>query len=212
MTRRDDLRPQLRRYLVTDACAGSVEHLVAICAAALEGGVTAIQLRARGWSDRQLHEAATALALRCRDAEALFIVNDRVDLALASGADGVHLGVDDVPVCAARRLLGPDAIIGFSPETDADRVAAEIAGCDYLGIGPVYGTTTKPDAGSAIGLDGLRRVLGLTALPVVGIGGISLDRASEVVASGAAGVAVVGSVFMADDPLAAARQLAEVVP
>jgi thiamine-phosphate diphosphorylase len=202
-----DLGTRLRRYLITDARAGSVERLVAICDAALEGGVSAVQLRAKGWSDRALYEAGNALRPRCRDAGALLIVNDRVDIALAVGADGVHLGVDDLPVAVARALLGPDAIIGYSPETDADRRAAEDAGIDYLGVGPVYGTATKSDAGAAIGLDGLQRVVAATTLPVVGIGGIDLARAADVVATGAAGVAVVGAIFLADDPRQAAERL-----
>jgi thiamine-phosphate pyrophosphorylase len=207
-----DLAPRLRRYLVTDARVGSVERLVEICRVALDGGVTAIQLRAKGWTDRQLLDAALALAPLCRDAGALFVVNDRLDIALATGADGIHLGVDDVPVSLARRLLGPDAVIGYSPEGDADRLEAEAAGADYLGVGPVYGTGTKPDAGAAIGLEGLRRAVTQTLLPVIGIGGITIERATEVVEAGAVGVAVVGAVFMADDPGAAARRLREVLP
>lgn len=207
-----DLAPRLRRYLVTDARAGSGERLVAITRSALEGGMTAIQLRAKGWTDRQLLDAAVALSDLCHDAGALFIVNDRPDIALAAGADGVHLGVDDLPVDVARRLLGPDAVIGYSPETDADRLLAEAAGADYLGVGPVYGTGTKPDAGEAIGLEGLHRVVKATRLPVIGIGGIPIGRASEVVMTGAAGVAVVGAVFLSDDPTAAARSLREALP
>jgi thiamine-phosphate pyrophosphorylase len=208
----NDLTPRLRRYLVTDARVGSVERLVEVCQAALAGGVTAIQLRAKGWTDRQLLDAALALAPLCRDAGALFVVNDRLDIALAAGADGIHLGVDDLPIAAARCLLGPNAVIGYSPERDADRLEAEAAGADYLGVGPVYGTGTKPDAGAAIGLDGLRQAVNQTPLPVIGIGGISIERAAEVVATGAVGVAVVGAVFMADDPGAAARRLREVLP
>jgi thiamine-phosphate diphosphorylase len=205
MTR--DLTPALRRYLITDARAGSVERLVQICSAALDGGMTTLQLRVKGWSDRAICEAGHALRPRCSDAGALLIVNDRVDIALAVGADGVHLGVDDLPVTAARQILGPDAVIGYSPETDADRISAEHAGASYLGVGPVYGTATKSDAGNAIGTDGLRRVAQATTLPVIGIGGIDLTRAREVVSTGAVGVAVVGAVFLADDPRAAAERL-----
>jgi len=207
-----DLAPRLRRYLVTDARAGSVERLVETCRAALDGGVTAIQLRAKGWTDRQLLDAALALGPLCRDASALFIVNDRIDIALAAGADGIHLGVEDLPVAVARRLLGPDAVIGYSPESDADREAAEAAGVDYLGVGPVYGTGTKLDAGEAIGLDGLRRAVSATRLPVIGIGGIAIDQAADVVSTGAVGVALVGAVFLSDDPAASARRLREVLP
>lgn len=207
-----DLAPRLRRYLVTDARAGSVDRLVEICRAALDGGITTIQLRAKSWTDQQLLDAALELGPLCRAAGALFIVNDRVDIALASGAGGVHLGVDDLPVAVARRLLGPDAVIGYSPESDDDRQRAEVAGADYLGVGPVYGTGTKPDAGKAIGLDGLRRVVSATSLPVIGIGGITIERAAEVVSTGAVGVAVVGAVFLADDPAAAANRLREALP
>lgn len=202
----------LRRYLVTDIRAGSVAELVVRCAQAVDGGVTAIQLRAKGWSDRELLTAARELRQLCTDTDTLFIVNDRVDIALASDADGVHLGVDDLPVGDARRLLGPDAIIGYSPETDADRLAAEVAGADYLGIGPVFGTTTKPDAGAAIGLDGLRRIIDRTKLPVVAIGGVSVESAASAIDAGSVGVALVGAIFLADDPRAAAARLREVVP
>ena len=208
---RDDQRAALRRYLVTDARAGSVERLIAICAAALDGGITTVQLRAKGWTDRQLLDAAAALRPICRDAGALLIVNDRVDIALASGADGVHLGVDDLPVAAARHSLGPDALIGNSPETDADRQQAERDGAGYLGIGPVYGTTTKGDAGAAIGVEGIRRAVAATTLPVVGIGGIDVETATAVIEAGAAGVAVVGAVFLASDPRDAAARLARAV-
>jgi thiamine-phosphate pyrophosphorylase len=200
------LAARLRCYLVTDT-APDLAQLEARCAAALAGGVTTVQLRAKGLSDRQLLEAARALQARCRAAAALFIVNDRVDIALAAGADGVHLGVDDLPIADARRLLGLNAIIGYSPESDADRLAAELAGANYLGVGPVYGTSTKPDAGAAIGMDGLARVVRATALPVVGIGGVTLASAAEVLRAGAAGVAVVGAIWHAPDPEAAARRL-----
>ena len=208
----NDLAPRLRRYLVTDARAGSVERLVEICRVALDGGMTAIQLRAKGWTDRQLLDAALALQPLCHAAGALFVVNDRLDIALAAGADGVHLGFNDMPVAVARRLLGLGAVIGYSPEKDADRRNAEAAGADYLGVGPVYGTGTKSDAGEAIGLDGLRRVVSATSLPVIGIGGITIEQAAEVVTTGAVGVALVGAVFMAADPADAARRLREALP
>jgi thiamine-phosphate diphosphorylase len=156
-----------------------------------------------------LLEAALALRERCDAIGALLIINDRVDIALAAGADGVHLGVDDLPVAAARRLLGPDAVIGYSPETDADRLAAERDGANYLGVGPVYVTSSKPDAGAAIGLDGLARVVRATALPVVGIGGITIERAADVLWTGAVGVAVVGAIWHALEPRAATAQLVE---
>lgn len=198
----------LRCYLVTDARVGSAERLIEICQAAISGGMTTVQLRVKGWTDKQLLDAASALAPICHASGALLIVNDRVDIALAVGADGVHLGVDDLPVGAARRLLGPDALIGYSPETPEDRIQAERDGASYLGVGPVYGTTTKDDAGAAIGLDGIRAAVDVSPLPVVGIGGIGVDTARPVIDAGAVGVALVGAVFLSDDPHAAAARLA----
>jgi len=203
----DELRRRLRYYLVTDSRVDGVADLVARCDAALSGGMTAVQLRVKGWPDRDLLSAAEQLRAMCNVRGALLIVNDRVDIALAVGADGVHVGAGDLPVMVARRLLGAGAVIGYSPETDDDRVSAEIAGADYLGVGPVHVTATKDDAGAAIGVDGLRRVVEATPLPVVGIGGIGIEQAADVLASGAVGVAIVSAVFMADDPAEAARRL-----
>jgi thiamine-phosphate pyrophosphorylase len=204
-----DLRRRLRYYLVTDSRVEGVADLVARCDAGLSGGMTAVQLRVKGWTDRDLLEAAQRLRELCTRSGALFFVNDRVDLALAVGADGVHVGAGDLPVAVARRLLGDDAIIGYSPETDVDRIAAQEAGATYLGVGPVYATATKGDAGEAIGLDGLRRRVDATPLPVVGIGGIGIEQARDVLSTGAIGVAIVSAVFMATDPAGAARRLVE---
>ena len=207
-----DLVPALRRYLVTDGRAETVDRLVATCEAAIAGGVTAIQLRAKGWTDRQLYDAGARLRSLTRSNDILLIVNDRVDITLAIDADGVHLGVDDLPVDAAHRLLGRAKVIGYSPERDEDSHAAELAGASYLGVGPVYGTSTKHDAGEAIGLAGLQRVVARSALPVIGIGGVTVSRAREVVGTGAVGVAVVSDIFLASDPEAAARKLTEAIP
>lgn len=201
------LDQQLRTYLVTDARAGSVEQLIAICERAIDGGVTAVQLRAKGWTDLELWRAANGLRDVTSRTGTLFIVNDRLDIALASNADGVHLGVDDLPVTVARSLLRPDQVIGYSPETPEDRIRAERDGADYLGIGPVFGSTTKDDAGPALGLDQFRALVSASNVPVIGIGGISIDDARSVVEAGAVGVALVGAVFFAEDPRAAAGQL-----
>lgn len=206
------LEARLRRYLVTDARAGSVERLVEISRAAIEGGMTAVQLRTKGWPDRECLAAAAMLQDFCRPAGVLLIINDRIDIALAAHADGVHLGVDDLPVGAARWLLGEEAIIGYSPETHVDREAAERAGADYLGIGPVFGSRTKDDAGPALGLDRFAGLVRASNLPAIGIGGITIDDAPAVIDAGACGVAVVGAVFFADDPRAAAIELTAQVP
>lgn len=197
----------LRAYLVTDARAGSVERLVSICEAAIAGGITTVQLRAKGWADGELLEAANRLRSLTTDRGVQLIVNDRVDIALASRADGVHLGVDDLPVSVARQLLPANAVIGYSPESPEDRIRSERDGADYLGIGPVFGSVTKDDAGPALGLEQFAALVTASNVPAIGIGGIDIERAKSVVDAGAVGVALVGAVFFADDPANAARML-----
>jgi thiamine-phosphate diphosphorylase len=197
----------LRAYLVTDVRAGSVERMVAICEAAIAGGITTVQLRAKGWTDAAILEAANRLRRLTSETGTQFIVNDRVDIALASRADGVHLGVDDLPVSVARQLLPAGAVIGYSPETPEDRIRAERDGADYLGIGPVFGSVTKDDAGPALGLEEFAVRVRASNVPAIGIGGIDIARARSVIDAGAVGVALVGAVFFADDPKAAAREL-----
>lgn len=176
--------------------------------AAIEGGATAIQLRAPAFGDGDLLPIATELANRCREAHVLFLVNDRVDLAIAAGADGAHVGHDDEPG-VARERLGPGRVLGVSVLTLAQARAAEAAGADYLGV-TVWATTTKPEA-VPVDLDGLRAIVRSTPLPVVGIGGIHIDNVHEVLAAGAVGVAVVSAVGAAPDPVAATARFAELV-
>ena len=140
----------------------------------------------------------------------MLLVNDRVDIALASGADGAHLGQDDLPVGVARAMVGPDLVVGASASYLPELDPAEAAGADYIGFGAVYGTDTKPDAEYA-GLDLLEAACRQSALPVVGIGGISIERSAEVIGRGTAAVAVVSALFRADDPGAAARRLLDEV-
>jgi len=196
----------LRVYLVADPehCRGDLERTVA---AALAGGVTMVQLRAKALSDREQLSLARHLAGHCRNYAAPFIVNDRLDIALAAGADGVHLGIDDLPVLDARRLAGPGFVIGYSPETDPQIASAAANGADYLGVGPVFETRTKADAGGRLGLGELSRRVSLSPVPVVGIGGITRENASAVVRSGTKGVAVVSAILAAVDPALAAREL-----
>ncbi|HEX5938025.1 MAG TPA: thiamine phosphate synthase [Actinomycetota bacterium] len=179
-----------------------------IAAAALEGGASAVQLRAPELADDRLLPLATSLAATCADAGATFIVNDRVDVAIGSGAAGVHLGQED-ELSGARTDLGPDRILGVSVSSVEQARSAERAGADYLGV-TVWSTPTKPEA-VPMGLDGLRDVAAATALPVVGIGGIDAGNAREVLAAGASGVAVIGAVAAAPDPAEAVRELRAVV-
>lgn len=176
--------------------------------AAIEGGATAIQLRAPAFGDGDLLPIATELANRCRDAHVLFLVNDRVDVAIAAGADGAHVGHDDDPI-AARERLGPGRVLGVSVLTLAQARAAEAAGADYLGV-TVWATTTKPEA-VPVDIEGLRAIVRSTGLPVVGIGGIHMDNVHEVLAAGAVGVAVVSAVGAAPDPIAATARFAALV-
>jgi thiamine-phosphate diphosphorylase len=140
--------------------------------------------------------------------DALFIVNDRLDLALACGAGGVHLGVDDLPVASARSIALDDFVIGFSPENDEQSRSAAQLGASYLGIGPVFGTTSKGDAGPPVGLETLARRRGLSSLPIVGIGGVNEFNASQILNAGACGVAVMSAITGAPSPERATRAIA----
>jgi len=201
-------REQLRIYLVTDAqlCRGrSLEDVVA---AAIRGGVTCIQLREKTASTRHVFALAQALHQVAQRAGIPFVVNDRLDIALACAAEGLHLGQGDLPVSEARRLLPERTFIGLSVESFADLEAAATLDVDYLGISPLFATPTKADTQAPWGLDGLRLARTRTRLPLVAIGGIHPDIAARTFAAGADGVAVVSAICAADDPEAAARQLA----
>src|SRR5579875_992830 len=208
---RAELGQRLRLYVLTDSRAAAGRPLVDLVAAALEGGATAIQLREKELGGRQQVELGRALRRLTRAAGALLIVNDRVDIAYAVEADGVHLGQDDLPPSVARAILGPDAIIGGSAG-NLDELARSVAeGVDYLGVGPVYATTTKPDAGEPIGPAGLAQLRARTDLPIVGIGAVTTDNVGEVIAAGADGAAVIGAVIGAEDVRAAARRLRQAI-
>ena len=196
-------------YLVTQGSLG--EHTTeAVVTAALEGGVDIIQLREKGRTARERYELGTTVRQLTAEADVPLIVNDRIDLAAAIDADGVHLGDDDLPVTVARDQLGADAIVGRSVATPEAAVAAESAGADYLGVGAVYETSSKADVDperNGIGLDGLRAVVEATTLPVYAIGGITVDRPPDAVTAGADGVAVISAIVAADFPADATATL-----
>ncbi len=179
-----------------------------LASAALKGGATAVQLRAPELPDGDLEALAASLVELCGDAGVPLLVNDRVDIAVASGTSGVHVGQDDDPG-TARGRLGPERILGVSVMSAEEAWVAEMAGADYVGV-TVWATATKPEA-VGIGLEGLRGIAGATALPVVGIGGIDEGNAREVLAAGATGIAVIGAVASAVDPVEAVRALRTVV-
>jgi thiamine-phosphate pyrophosphorylase len=200
-----------RLYLVTDGLAAAGRRLEDVVAAAVRGGVTAVQLRDKAADDAALIEAARGLKERLAPAGVALIINDSVEAALGSGADGVHLGQADLRPEAARSRLGARAVIGLSVETAAQAEAAAGLDVDYLGVSPVFATPTKTDTGPAWGLSGLRALRAVTALPLVAIGGIHAGSAASVMAAGADGLAVVSAIMAADDPEAAARQLRRIV-
>ena len=194
-------------YVVTSSRGASRIGHLEIAAAAVAGRATAVQLRAPELTDETLLPLAHEIAERCRAAGVLFVVNDRVEVAAAVGA-GAHVGQDDAPE-RARGLLGADAVLGVSVGTVDDVAVAEHAGADYLGV-TVFSTSTKPDA-CPIGLDGLSRIIAATSTPVVGIGGIDAVNARDVLAAGAAGVAMISAVADADDPISAVGSLVDAV-
>ena len=203
----DRLRGSLRLYVLTDRQLARGRSEPEVVEAAIAGGATAIQLR---WKTGSMREALTVgreLKQICARSGVLFVVNDRIDLALALDSDGVHLGDEDLPLLAARRIIGNQMLIGYSPPTLAEAIEAEQLGADYLGIGPVYGTSTKADAGDAVGVERIAAVSRAVSIPIVGIGGINAANAARVVAAGAAGVAVISSVVAADDIRAATLRL-----
>jgi len=172
----------------------------------LEGGCKILQLRNKNATDRQLYEEARKLRELTREHKAIFIVNDRIDIALAVDADGVHLGKDDMPVPVARKLL-PNKIIGFSADTIDEALQAEKEGADYVSLGPIFPTSSKPDAGPVVGLERLAELKSKLSVPLVAIGGISKYNLIEVVRSGADAVAVISAVSSSPSPRQAVEEL-----
>ena len=203
----DELRRALRLVVITDEELAGPRGVAWIVGQALAKGAPSIQLRMKKAMAGEVLAAAQRLAPVVREAGALFWVNDRLDVALACGADGVHLGPDDLPVAAARRAAPPGFLIGYSADDPEAARAAAADGADYIGCGTVCATESKRAAGEAVGLAGLERVVRSTPLPVVGIGGITPGRAAGVADTGAAGVAVLGAVMGAADPGAASAAL-----
>ncbi len=194
-------------YVITDRKVAGERDILDVIRAAIRGGATVIQLREKEATTRQMIELGRALHEITRQAGIPLIVNDRLDVALAIDAEGVHVGQDDMPAAMARQLIGPDKILGVSAGTVAEAVQAERDGADYLGVGDVFGTPTKPDAGPPIGVEGLAEIARAVSIPVVGIGGITPDNAAAVIEAGAVGVAVISAVVGAADPEEAARRL-----
>ena len=177
-------------------------------AAALEAGVRLIQYRNKGGSRNEIYKASCELACLVRKARGIFIVNDHADIAKAVDADGVHVGQDDLPIEYGRKIIGKDKLIGVSTHTLEQARTAEAAGADYIGFGPLFPTSTK-DAGPPRGTEKLRMVRKAIKLPVLAIGGITLDTLAEAMGAGADGVAVISAVLSVPDPWAAAQKMIE---
>ena len=179
--------------------------------AALEGGAPTLQVRIKEGTDRRRFEIVAAVAERCRDAGATCLVNDRADFAVAAGADGVHVGADDLPVAAVRQVVGPDVIVGGTARDPITALRLVEAGASYVGVGPIYASGSKQGLPQPLGPDGVRAVAEAVRVPIIAIAGITPARVAEVMAAGAWGVAVIGAVATAEDPHRATHELVTAV-
>jgi len=195
-------------YLVTDRGLSRGRPTPEIVHAAVRGGVTCVQLREKACPTREFIAEALTVRDFLKSRGIPLIINDRVDVALAVGADGVHLGQGDLPLAMARAILGGSKIIGVSAESIRDAIEAESGGADYLGVSPIFATPTKTDTAAPLGIEGLRAIRRQVKLPLVAIGGLNAGNAAAVIGGGADGVAVVSAIVAADDPGLAARELA----
>jgi len=192
-------------HVLTDARGG--RDALAVVAAAVAAGAPVVQVRAKDCTDRVLYEFARRVVELCAAAGAACIVNDRVDVALAVGAAGTHLGAEDLPIAAVRRIAGPGHLIGGTARDPARAAALVTAGADYLGVGPAYPTTTKAGLPDPLGPAGVAAVAGAVDIPVIAIGGVTAERVPDLLAAGADGIAVVTAISEAVDPAAATRTL-----
>lgn len=202
-------QPDYSIYLVTDDACLQGRTLLNCVREALEGGVTLVQYRAKTASSAEMYAEALQLKALCDSFNVPLIINDRLDIAMAVGAAGVHLGQDDLPCAAARKILGEDYIIGVSAHNPAEAKAALQSGADYLGCGAVFGTATKADV-PKLGTEGLTAICKAKGLPVVGIGGVTADNYREVRAAGADGAAIVSGILAQPNIRATVEAIAKV--
>ncbi|NDV77519.1 thiamine phosphate synthase [Dysgonomonas sp. 511] len=201
----------LSLYLVTDRLLALGRPLVGVVHAAVKGGVTMVQLREKDASTLEFYNLAMQLKACLQPYNVPLIINDRLDIALACDAEGLHIGQSDMPYDVARRLLGKDKIIGLSVENVQDAIDANKLDVDYIGISPVFSTLTKTDTATALGLEGIREIARISRHPSVGIGGINQANADAIIAAGADGISVVSAIMSANDPQQAARELKNIV-
>lgn len=198
-----------RFHVLTDTQLQDRFSHVELTDMAIAGGADTIQFRQKHGSTRKLIEIACHIKDLCARAGVTFIVNDRIDIAVASDADGVHLGQDDFPIGLARRIMGKDKIIGGSAGTREEALKCVSEGADYIGFGPVYPTSSKDDAAPATGVNIIKGLLNEISLPLIAIGGINVDNVREIMGAGAHGIAVISAVCCSDDPVKAALKLKE---
>ena len=198
-------------YLVTDRGLARDRSMLEIVRAAVQGGVTCVQLREKECSTLDFIEQAFTIKDFLKSRGVPLIINDRVDVALAIEADGVHLGQTDMPLEIAKKIVGDSMIIGISAEALADAIEAEKGGADYLGVSPIYATPTKTDTAPPLGLEGLRAIRAAVNLPLVAIGGLNRDNSAAVIQNGGDGLAVVSAIVAADDPVTAAADLKQII-
>lgn len=200
-------RDSLLLYLVTDSGLLRGREMKEVVLAAVAGGVTMVQLREKQASTRDFVDLARQLKEALSDRGVPLLINDRIDVAMAVDADGVHIGQSDMPYAMARQMLGPEKIIGLSVENMQQVEESNLLDCDYIGISPVFSTPTKSDTATPFGLSGLRHAVRLSAHPTVAIGGMNLQTAQEVMCCGTDGIAVVSAIMSAEDPCIATSHL-----
>ena len=206
-----NMKNALKLYLVTDRDLSLGRSLEEVVSEAVAGGVTIVQLREKDAPTGEFVDLARRLMAQLKPLGIPLIINDRIDVALAVDADGVHIGQSDMRYEDARRLLGPDKIIGLSVENMDDLLEANRLDVDYIGISPVYGTPTKIDTAEPFGLEGLRKAIAMSVHPTVAIGGMNASTIGEVIKAGTDGVAVVSAICSASSPRAAAKELSEII-
>lgn len=207
------MKPQfdLSLYLVTDrslSLGRSLEHVVE---EAVKGGVSMVQLREKDCSSAEFYALAIKLKALLTPYQVPLIINDRLDIALACDAEGLHIGQSDLPYSVARKLMGNDKIIGLSVENIEDVMEANRLDVDYIGISPVFDTQTKNDTAKALGIDGVKEINKLSIHPSVGIGGINQSNAEQIITAGADGISVVSAIMSAVDPKKSAEELMKIV-
>lgn len=201
----------LSLYLVTDRTLSLSRPLEEVVEKAVKGGVTMVQLREKDCTTREFYDLAMQLKICLKPYNIPLIINDRLDIALACDAEGLHIGQSDMPYAVARKLLGKDKIIGLSVENVQDAIDANDLDIDYIGISPVFSTPTKTDTALALGLEGVRAITKISRHPSVGIGGINQSNARDIIEAGADGISVVSAIMSAADPKESALQLREII-